>query len=248
MRIEIPTHCPCCNYPLELINAQLFCRNPECGAQLSSKLQHFCKTLEIKGLGPKTLEKLNLSSISELFYLDPYDIEGALGSKTLANKLSLEIEKAKGADLAKVLASFSIPLIGSTASTKLAAVVSHIDDINETTCSAAGLGAKQTENLLTWLNTEFKELREFLPFSWKSTASSNASGDTVCITGKLKSFKTKADAYAALSQAGFVPVDSVTKATKFLVDEENKESTKRKKAEALGIKIIFNLSEFLKVK
>ena len=40
--------------------------------------------------------------------------------------------------------------------------------------------------------------------------------------------------------------ESVTKATDYLVDEEDKNSSKRKKADQLGIKIITNLQTFLR--
>jgi NAD-dependent DNA ligase len=90
-------------------------------------------------------------------------------------------------------------------------------------------------------------MREFLPFSFKSQKNSNtSSGSTICITGKLSSYKTKAEAYKALEEAGYTPVESVTKTTNYLVDEEDKDSSKRKKAESLGITIITNLNTFLK--
>jgi NAD-dependent DNA ligase len=44
MKIKIPTNCPCCEYTLELVNDQLFCRNQACGAQLGKKLEHFIAT------------------------------------------------------------------------------------------------------------------------------------------------------------------------------------------------------------
>ena len=250
MKIEIPTVCPCCSYPLELVNSQLFCRNTACGAQLGKKLEHFCKTLGIKGMGPKTVEKLDLQDLTELFYLDSDTVTQALGSEKTAAKLLDEIERAKGADLATVLASFSITLVGATASKKICEVVEHIDQITYETCKTAGLGDKVTENLVGWLQTDFPDLREFLPFSFKSNRNSNASSNnnskTVCITGKLSSYKTKADAYTALEAAGYRAVESVTKTTDYLVDEEDKASTKRKKAESLGIPIITNLNTFLK--
>ena len=247
MRIEIPTECPCCSYPLELVNDQLFCRNTACGAQLNKKLEHFCKTLSIKGMGSKTIEKLQLGDITELFYLDEDQLVADLGSKTIASKLLVEIEKSKSADLATVLASFSIPLVGNTASKKLCEVVSSVDDITYETCKQAGLGDKVTDNLLIWLETDFVEMREFLPFSFQSQKISVAEGQqTVCITGKLSSFKTKAEAYKALEEAGYRPVESVTKATDYLVDEDDKGSSKRKKADQLGINIITNLNTFLK--
>jgi DNA ligase (NAD+) len=250
MKIEIPTTCPCCDYKLELVNDQLFCRNTACGAQLGKKVEHFCKTLGIKGMGPRSVEKLGLADITELFYLDEEQLIVDLGSKTIATKLLLEIQKAKQADLATVLASFSIPLVGATASQKICSVVDHIDEINYETCKQAGLGDKVSENLVGWLQTDFPDLQEFLPFSFKSTrnsvSNSNSNNKTICITGKLSSYKTKAEAYKALETAGYKAVESVTKTTDYLVDEEDKASTKRKKAESLGIQIITNLNTFLK--
>lgn len=252
MKIEIPTKCPCCSYPLTMVNDQLFCRNTACSAQLDKKLEHFCKTLSIKGMGAKTVEKLQLADITELFYLELEQVIDAVGSQKVAEKLLNEIEKAKSADLATVLAAFSIPLVGNTASTKLCSVVSHIDEINNETCKQAGLGDKVTQNLLGWLQTDFIEMREFLPFSFQaqksSSTNSNKNNKTICVTGKLSSFKTKSEAYKALEEAGYTPVESVTKTTDYLVDEEDKGSTKRKKAESLGITIIKNLNTFLKEK
>ena len=248
MRIEIPTNCPCCNYKLELVNDQLFCRNQACSAQLEKKVEHFCKTLGIKGMGSKTIEKLQLADITELYYLEQDQVCSAVNSERVGLKLLAEIERSRNADLATVLSAFSIPLIGRTASTKLCSVVNHVDEINATTCKQAGLGDKATQNLLSWLETEFCEIRHFLPFSFRAeqTSATAISGKNICITGKLSSFKTKAEAYKQLEQLGYTMVESVTKTTNYLVDEEDKGSTKRKKAEQLGIKIITNLDTFIK--
>lgn len=252
MIIEIPTTCPCCSYNLEMVNDQLFCRNTACGAQLGKKVEHFCKTLGIKGMGPKSVEKLGLQDLTELFYLDLDSVTEALGSEKTAAKLLDEIERAKSADLATVLSSFSITLVGNTASQKICNVVEHINDITYDTCKAAGLGDKVTENLLAWLETDFQDLKDFLPFSFKSSRNSSTNSNnnykTVCITGKLSSYKNKAEAHVALEAAGYKAVESITKTTDYLVDEEDKASTKRKKAESLGIKIITNLNIFLKEK
>lgn len=249
MKIEIPTTCPCCDYPLEMVNDQLFCRNTACDAQLSKKVEHFCKTLGIKGMGARTIEKLGLADITELFYLDLDTVAESLSSKTVATKLINEIEKAKQADLATVIASFSIPLVGGTASKKICTVVEHINEITFERCREAGLGEKVSQNLVSWLETEFKEVEEFLPFSFTSTkVPVQSGGKSVCITGKLSSYKTKSEAYKALEEAGFRVVETVTKTTDYVVDEDNKGSSKRKKADELGITIIQNLNTFLKEK
>jgi NAD-dependent DNA ligase len=248
MQITIPNNCPCCNYTLETINEQLFCRNPLCDAQVFKKIEHFCKTIGIKGMGPKTLEKLSLNDITEIYFLDQKEVEIALGSARLAEKLFQEIELSKSAKLSVVLQSFSIPLIGSTASEKISGVVNHVSEITETKCKEAGLGDKATQNLMAWINSELAELQEFLPFSWTSASKQQAKEylATVCITGKLKTFKTKALAQKALEEGGYKVVESVTKSLDYLVDEANDNSTKRQKADSYGITIISNLDKFLK--
>ena len=245
-KILIPTTCPCCEYPLETVNEQLFCKNTACGAQLGKKIEHFCKVLQIKGFGPRTIEKLNLADITEIFYLDRDDVVLALGEK-VADKLLDEIERAKSADLATVVASFSIPLVGMTASTKIALVVNSLEEIDQESCKQARLGDKVTQNLISWISSEYQEMKEFLPFSFKTKGKvSNADSKRVCITGKLKSFKKKADAEQSLSAAGYTLVDSVTKTTDYLVDEEGKMSSKREKAVQYGITIITDLNDLLK--
>jgi len=250
MKIKIPTNCPCCEYTLELVNDQLFCRNQACGAQLGKKLEHFCKTLGIKGMGAKTLEKLQLSDITEIYYLELDEIIKALGSEKIAVKLLDEINRSRNSDLATILPAFSIPLVGNTAAQKISKVVHSIDEITQEQCKQAGLGEKVTNNLISWLETDFQEMKEFLPFSFTvdNKPVANAIGEVVCITGKLTSFKTKSEATKALENAGFKVTDSVTKQTNYLVDEDNKGSSKRIKADQLGITIIKNLLHFLNEK
>lgn len=247
MKIEIPTKCPCCDSLLEKVNEQLFCRNTSCSAQLNKKLEHFCKTLGIKGMGEKTIAKLNLSDLSELFYLDRDDAIECLGSEKVVDKLLSEIERSKLASLSTVIASFSIPLIGNTAGTKLSQVINTLEDITLETCKLAGIGDKATANLISWKNTEYQELKDFLPFTFdtqSSTPPENAK--TICITGKLVSFKTKSEATSILTSLGFKVTESVTKTLDYLVDEENKNSSKRKKADEYSVSIITNLNDFIK--
>lgn len=249
MQIKTPTVCPCCDYPLETVNDQLFCRNSACDAQISKKLEHFCKALGMKGFGTKTLEKLGLNDITELYVLTQEDISQRVSSDKVGEKLFNEIVRSKTADLATVLSSFSIPLIGRTASQKIASVVSDIGEINLETCKKAGLGEKATANLMQFIELDLSEMQEFLPFSFSSKPTqqiTSTQSKTVCITGKLKSFRTKGEATKSLEALGFKVVESVTKTTDYLVDEENKSSTKRIKADSLGIQIIQNLETFLK--
>ena len=244
--IVAPTQCPSCGSTLELVKDQLFCRNPDCYATLSKKVEHFAKTLKIKGLGPKTIEKLSLSSISEIYSISESDIINIIGEK-LGEKLFSQIELSKQSDLILLLPAFSIPLIGATASKKLISVISNIHDITPEKCIEASLGPKACANLTDWLETEFYGELEYLPFSFKAEKVNVVQdiGKTVCITGKLNDFKNRTLAGKYLESFGFKVASSVTKKTNYLVDEEDKQSSKRTKAENYGISIV-TIKELLK--
>jgi DNA ligase (NAD+) len=244
--IEEPTTCPSCSSSLEKVNDQLFCRNTACPAKNNKKIEHYCKVMGIKGMGPKSIEKLGLQEVTELYSLTIEEASEALGAK-VAEKLLLEIEKTKITTFSTLLEAMAIPLVGGTASKKLAVVVSSIDEINKDTCKTAGLGEKVTENLLTWVYGDWVEIKDFLPVSiTKAVPVTALEGKSVCITGKLKSVKTKAEAEVKLTAAGYTVVDSVTKTTNYLLDETDGASSKREKAEKYGITIITDLNDLLK--
>lgn len=238
--IEIPTLCPTCQSKLERVNDQLFCRNKECPAQIFKKIAHFAKTMKIKGMGEKTIEKLQLEDITDIFHLTPELCSYSIGDK-LGIKLSSEIEQSKANSLDVVLASFSIPLIGTVAAKKIASLVTHVSDINEELCKKAGLGDKASSNLLNWIETDFKDKYSNLDIfnsNGNPVQANNTSNiGTVCITGKLKQYKSRAEAAKYLESLGYKVIDSVTKTTDYLIDEEGKQSSKRTKAETLGINI-----------
>lgn len=245
--IQAPSHCPGCASVLEWSNHLLFCRNPNCGSQMEKRIEHFAKTLKIKGLGPAAIAKLELSSLHEIYMISEEQIAECLSSSKLAEKLFAEINNSKNAPLNMVLPAFSIPLIGKTATEKLSTVCNSIFDINEETCRLAGLGPKAVENLIAWYTTEFVGGLENLPlcFVFSKTKSSPEKCGVVCISGKLKSFKTKAEAKDALEAKGFTVKDSVTKEVTILVNESGVESAKTKQARDSGVTIVTNLFDFI---
>ena len=241
--IAIPDICPSCGSKLELSFPLLYCRNTSCGDQSSKKIEHFAKTLKIKGLGPATVESLVLESISDIYALTKHEIIDLLGSQKLGEKLFTEIENSVKAPLNILLAAFSIRLIGKTASEKLSAVCESIHDINEDSCAKAGLGPKATESLLGWIEEEYPLLD--IPHSFAFESPKIRTGGVVCISGKLKSFKTKAQATEALEQHGYTVKSSVTKDVTILVNESGVESQKTTKARESGVTIVENLLDFL---
>jgi len=241
--ITAPDKCPSCGHTLEWENQLLYCRNTLCGDQSSKKIEHFAKTLKIKGLGPAAITSLALESINDIYAISEYEIVNLLGSQKLGEKLFTEIENSIKAPLNILLAAFSIRLIGKTASEKLSAVCESIHDINEDSCAKAGLGPKATESLLEWIDEEYPLLD--IPHSFAFESPRVRTGGVVCISGKLKSFKTKAQATEALEQHGYTVKSSVTKDVTILVNESGVESQKTTKARESGVTIVENLLDFL---
>jgi len=242
-----PSDCPSCGSSLQWINQLLYCKSTVCGAQKQKKIEHFAKTLKIKGLGPAAIEKLDIQDFDQLYELDVDYITSALNSEKIAIKLKKEIDNSKSAPLNLVLPAFGIPLIGNTATKKLSETVENITEINADTCKRAGLGPKATENLMSWLSKDFYAFYDgCLPFDFKFVTEQKVERKgVVCISGRLKSFKTKADATETLSSLGYEVKSSLTKDVTILVNESGIESAKTKQARDSGVNIVTNLSEFL---
>ncbi len=245
--IQAPTNCPSCSSLLEWSNDLLYCRNVLCSAQNQKKVEHFAKTLKIKGLGPSAISKLGLTDIDQIYSLSREEITEGLSSEKLAEKLYAEIKNSEAAPLNTVLAAFSIPLIGKTASNKLSKIITNITEIDESSCKKAGLGPKATENVLEWLHKDFYCFYDgYLPFDFKfDTPLQKEEIGTVCISGKLKSFKTKALATQALEHKGYAVKSSLTKDVTILINESGVESAKTTQARNSGVTIIENLLDLL---
>lgn len=247
--IKIPENCPACSSILEIVNEQLFCRNESCSARSTKKLENFISTLKIKGLGPANIKKLDIQDLHELYELEEHEIIMRLGSQKVGSKIFAEIENSKSVDLQTLLPAFSVNLIGRSASNKLCKVVSCISDINAQTCKEAGIGPKATEYLLNWLEDEFYANDYInLPFDFTSSEiiEETEIKGVVCISGKLKSYPTKAHAQKVLESYGYIVKSSLTKDCTYLVNESGVESAKTQTARSRGVKVIENIKDLEK--
>jgi len=239
----IPHTCPSCDSKLERVKDQLFCRNSLCPAQNAKIVEGFCKRLKIKGFGPKTIEKLALESISDLYNLDYDKLVDSLGT-TMATKLHAEIANKTSLQFGMFIGALGIPLIGTVAGNKLGSFINSWDQVSKEICKDAGLGEKATDSLLNWLASEQGlEVRE-LPIQFldihlkpKTEVSVEAKGDVV-ITGKLDNFKNRAEAASFLESLGYSVKSAVTKKTIALIVEDGSTSSKTVKANDYGIPIV----------
>lgn len=240
-KVNIPTNCPSCTSELNRVNNQLFCTNPNCLAQGTKKVENYAKVLKIKGLGEKTIEKLDIRSIEDIYLLSKEDIINTLGNK-LGEKLYEEIEKSKNIPFYTFLAAAGIPLIGQAVANKLS-FINDADEITFEICRDAGIGAKATSNLLNWLDEEYYTKLINLPIVFVTQNKlDNVEAIKVCITGKIPGY-TKSSLAAYLSKYSVIVEDDVNKKTNYLICDVRKNSIKEQKALKLNIQIV-TLQEF----
>ena len=112
----------------------------------------------------------------------------------------------------------------------------------------SGLGPKAASNLTKWLDEIFY-VNQYndLPFSFSCEKTSKVSyiKGIVCITGKLKSYPSKAAAQKVLQSHGFETKDNLTKDVTILLNESGIESSKTNKAQSMGIKIYNNIKNLI---
>lgn len=238
-KVNILSKCPSCGFPLQRVKDQLFCRNMNCGATQSKRVLHFIKTMKIKGLGEKTVEKLGIDSIEDVYNLSKEIMIDVMGQK-IGEKLFLEIENSKETNLEKLLPAFSITLIGKSAAAKLYEVVNKMEEITFDIAKSAGLGDKATQSLMNWLETDYPEFKD-LPLNLNARASSivtKSRNIKVCITGKLNDYSSRELASSFLKSQGITVVSGVSKTLDYLINEDNKPSSKLSKANTYNIPVV----------
>jgi len=235
-QIQIPANCPSCDSKLELVNSQLFCRANDCSAQSTKKVEAFVKKMRIKGLGPASISKLGFVQPVEIYetHLDTF-VE-VLGEK-IGHKIFDEVQNSRTTTFAVFLSALSIPLIGDTASKKVAGVCNSLTEMWRH--DNLPLGDKATYNIIDHLSTHDDLDKLESHFIFKAIPIRElATRGSVCITGKLKDFSNRTKAKEYLEEHGYTVTSTISGKTNYLVDEEGRISTKSKKAESLGIPIV----------
>jgi DNA ligase (NAD+) len=262
-----PKNCPVCGGPIERPagEANYYCENPECPAQVRARIEHFASrgAMDIEGLGEAIVDKLvTLGFLKN--YADIYDlhkhkaklvrIEG-FGEKSVQNLLN-SIENSKKQPFHRVLYALGIRYVGSETAKLLADAFGSIDKLMnasvEQISSVYGIGPRIAESVYKFFRDErnlelIKRLKEAgLNFEVKpeEKAKKKLAGKTFVFTGTLKNF-TREEAKEKVEELGGKVSNSVSRKTDYVVVGENPGS-KYDKARQLGVKIITE-EEFLEL-
>jgi len=248
-----PETCPVCGTKTISDDTFLICDNKNCDSQLVNKMVHFFKTLDIKGFGKKTCEKLVDNGIYNV--VDVYKLQtggfinigfGKGQSRNLINELNNSLFSKTYPEW-KLLAAIGIPSLGKGDSKKILErhTFSSIVELTPGEISNIdGFGERKSDQIVNGLisNMElFDFINENFEFEDKQEAEmthSDLEGVHVVFTGKSslprKELSKLAEKYL------MVPQSSITKATNYLVtgDPSTIGKTKLDKAEKFDVKVI----------
>lgn len=201
----------------------------------SKVLEHFIKTLDIKGLGPASVKKMGLTHPVDLFEDQNWNLLGINGAKVQA-----EIERTKTKPYDLVLASLGMTGVGKRASKLIISKIPAFRNLRDIeTTDIKGIGPSTIESVLSWLD-ENEEWVLTLPLQLEQNVTVEEVVGTparkICITGKLD--MTRNQLGDILEKLGFKVTTTVTKDCYALITGGDTTSSKYKKANTMGISVI----------
>ena len=255
-RSAIIDKCPSCGAELIRRGPELVCPASDCPETELQRLLAALRSFGVERLGEPTLRKLmkscGIRRVADLFSVTAEDLLKIEGfQKKSAENLVGEIRKARRVDEYKIIASLNIPNVGANIAKKM--LEDHtLDELRnmspEELVQLDGVGPERGNAIAR----EFAAQREYLDelVGAVEVVRPNAAGGgasargRICFTGKMPE---KRSFYEELAkQAGFEPVDAVTKELALLVAADPAASGgKLNTARKNGIRIV-SLDEFLK--
>ncbi len=253
-----PKKCPVCHSPIvrEVGEAMAYCTNHQCHAQRYEGLTHFVSksAMDIRGLGPQTLEKLlELELIEDrahLYRLTAVQLAKLphFKEKSISNLLD-SIEQSKSQAFPKVLFGLAIRHVGENIAQLLAAEFGDIYSLKKASegelSTVQGIGPEIARSVRNYFSVEencklIEKLKQ-AGLQWKIARKELVregllSGKTFVITGALAMF-SRPEATEFIKKHGGKVTSSVSSKTDYLV-VGSEPGSKLRKARDLGVETI----------
>lgn len=252
--------CPFCGANIEVLNSGVRCTNPECSKKVIHRIYDSLVQLGIKNVGESTVSAVCSLTLKPSLHWWMSTVPYIMGKIVMldgfgvssAKSVCDETSKLFDTTMEKYIAAMGIPNVG----TKIGQVIGSRYHTFEEFFHRAnyidlsrleGIGDTMAERIMDWLETdaakEAKELSKMFKFKSTVSDSSDTKG-TVCFTGAMRMKRSEMQRIAR--EAGYTPIDSVTKDLDLLVvaDTSDLSSSKSVKAKKYGIETMTE-EEFL---
>ncbi|MBK9062798.1 MAG: NAD-dependent DNA ligase LigA [Acidobacteria bacterium] len=254
---SMPARCPACGEPVVQREGEVAvrCVNPGCPAQVAESLRHFVtrRAMDVEGLGDERIEQLReaglLKDVASLYDLAAAELAPLerWGEKSASNVVA-EIERSKGAGLARLLFGLGIRQVGEKTAKVLARRFLSMDALvaadEEALTSVPEIGPETARGILDWFAHPANRnlLKKLGRAGVRMTEEAGPagpggalSGGIFVLTGTLPR-RTRDEAAEAIEMAGGKVSSSVSKKTTAVIAGEEAGS-KLDKAKALGIPV-----------
>lgn len=268
---DVIERCPICSGDVAYITSDdgvinAYCDNPLCEGKLINRLEHFCgkKGLDIKGLSKATFQKLIdwewLENIEGIFNLNQYRNEWikkpGFGIASV-DKILKSIEEHRHTTLDAFISAIGIPLIGRTAAKDLTNYFETYEDFRDAVMDDTynffildNFGEEMNNSIKNFNYAEADRISKLLIFETPVVnniqINNSLTGKIIVITGKLTTFKNRAELKTVIESHGGKVSDSISGKTDLLINNNvNSTSSKNKAAKARNIPIVSEL-DFMK--
>jgi len=257
--VSVPNVCPVCGGIVEKSSeedAQHFCVNPLCSAQLKRAIEHFGsrKAMDIEGMGEAVVEALvdqeRVKTLPDIYKLDEFDFAMLpLFKEKKAMNLTKAIRASKTAGLSRFLYALGIRQVGEKAAKTLAKRYRDIDALAKATAEELqtinDVGPVVAESIATFFSREETKtaIERFRAAGVVMVEEGDGepqtqlfAGKKFVLTGELPTMSREA-ASAIIERNGGSVSSSVSKKTDYVLAGENAGS-KLDKARELGVTVI----------
>jgi DNA ligase (NAD+) len=268
---SFPTKCPECGAAVVKTQAangagtDWRCPNPECPAQVTGRLTHWCSrgAMDIEGGGEalvaQVVRERGVRDVGDLYSLTLEQLSSLerMGEKSALNFLD-GIEASKKRELWRLVFGLGILHVGAGSAKSLARNYESLDALSkaslEQLTETEDIGEVIAKSLIDWFGDKrnqqlIERLRaaglNFTSDTYKAKAPAGPlAGKTFVLTGTLPTLKRE-EAAAKIEAAGGKVAGSVSKKTHYVVAGEDAGS-KLEKARQLGVPVL-NEAEFLRL-
>lgn len=233
--------CPKCGGDLEIEGVRLACKNLECSIDLYT--EYFSKTIGIKGLALKSIEKLKISDPLDLYNLNSEDFFIALGKN--GTKIYEQVRESINVPLVKWLCALNIPAIKATKLNKIFTKYPNLEVLGDYSklVEVDGMGEKTSKIVVEWYNNFliYKPVLEAIGFTMK-VEEVVLTKKEIAVTGKLPMSRKE---FTNIMATKGIIVKSITKNTLLLVTGEKPGEGNLNKANKYNIKTV-EYNQFIK--
>jgi DNA ligase (NAD+) len=240
-----PTTCPICSGKLESEGAYIFCPMIDCQGKTIGALNAWIKATKLKGVGPAVLSgliDLGIDNPYKLVTADRENFHDACKGEKNGDKVYQQVMSATNMDLATFLYALNVPHVGEINARRIAKHFGTIQAIMTATVDDLALvpGIKTTSDEIKQSLIEKTQLINNLIGHVQINGTSGIgplSGHSFCVTGEL--WAGREEIQDLMRSKGAEVKNSVSKDLTFLVtDDPNSGTSKNKKAQQYGVKII----------